>query len=156
LRITLSLTLASVASVEGEVAALARALHANRLARMSEGAGRACADALGTKDWAAISRVLADDVDFRALTPNQFWEATGPQAVVDEVLRDWLDDERVTGVSAVEDGEVGDRHRVAYRIGIDGPDGPEIVEQQAYYEVADGRISWIRILCAGILPIAAD
>jgi hypothetical protein len=123
---------------------------------MSEAAGRAFAEALGAKDWEAMTRVLATDVDFRALTPNQFWEARGPQAVVDDVLRDWLDDQQVTGVSAVEDGEVGGRHRVAYRIEIDGPEQPEVAEQQAYYEVAAGRISWIRILCAGILPAGRD
>jgi hypothetical protein len=32
------------------------------------------------------------------------------------------------------------------------PDGPHLVEQQAYYSATDGRISWMRVICSGFRP----
>ena len=32
------------------------------------------------------------------------------------------------------------------------PDGPFVVEQQAYYEERDGRIGWMRVICSGFRP----
>jgi hypothetical protein len=32
------------------------------------------------------------------------------------------------------------------------PDGLHTVEQQAYVEERDGRISWMRVLCSGFQP----
>ncbi len=123
---------------------------------MSEGAARGFAEALGATDWDAVGELVTDDVDFRAMTPNSFWEAVGPRAVIDDVLHDWFDDVTVTGVSDVTEGEVGPRRRIAYRIGVDRDGVPHVAEQQAYYELTGGRISWIRIICAGILPVADD
>lgn len=34
-------------------------------------------------------------------------------------------------------------------------DGPFVVEQQAYLEVRDGRIGWMRVLCSGFRPRSA-
>jgi hypothetical protein len=66
--------------------------------------------------------LLAPDVDFRALTPDKFWEASSASEVVDDViLGRWL--------------EPTDR--------IDA------LEQPAYFTVADGRIAWLRIMCSG-------
>ncbi len=45
---------------------------------------------------------------------------------------------------------------MTYRLLIDDDGRPMVCEQQAYYEIADGRISWLRILCSGILPRDAD
>ena len=36
-------------------------------------------------------RLLHPEVDFRALTPSRFWEATSPGAVVTEILPEWLE-----------------------------------------------------------------
>jgi len=35
---------------------------------------------------------------------------------------------------------------------VSTPDGPHLVEQQAYYSTTDGRISWMRVLCSGFRP----
>jgi hypothetical protein len=45
-----------------------------------------------------------------------------------------------------------DRDRVAWRFAVSTPDGPHLVEQQAYYSTTDGRISWMRVLCSGFRP----
>jgi hypothetical protein len=36
------------------------------------------------------------------------------------------------------------------------PDGTFLVEQQAYYGVDNGRISWLRILCSGFRAIGDE
>lgn len=121
---------------------------------MAADLGEAFARAFAAKDYDRIREVLAPEIDFRGMTPNRFWEATGPDAIVDTVLQVWLeDDENVQEIQEIESGEVGDRRRVRYRFRVQTPDGPQVVEQQAYYEVADDRISWMRVSCSGFRPI---
>ncbi|HUO48686.1 MAG TPA: hypothetical protein VMU09_07625, partial [Acidimicrobiales bacterium] len=113
--------------------------------------GTAFAEALAAKDPAALRAVLADDLDCKALTPRRFWEASSAGELVDEViLGTWFgptDD--IEALEAVETSEVGGRQRVAYRLRVANPEGRFLVEQQAYYDTDDDRISWLRILCAG-------
>ena len=49
-----------------------------------------------------------------------------------------------------------DFDRVAWRFAVSTPDGPHLVEQQAYYSVTDGRISWMRVLCSGFRPATVE
>lgn len=44
--------------------------------------GTAYAEALGAKDFPALQALLADDVDFRALTPRKPRQAASSDAVV--------------------------------------------------------------------------
>jgi hypothetical protein len=53
---------------------------------------------------------------------------------------------------ALETGSLVDRDRVAWRFAVTTPDGPHLVEQQAYYSATDGRISWMRVICSGFRP----
>ena len=48
------------------------------------------AQALATKDADALRAALHPEVDFRALTPNRFWEAHGRDAVIEIVFGDWF------------------------------------------------------------------
>ena len=50
-------------------------------------------------------------------------------------------------------GSVADRSRVSYLLRVSNPDGVYLVEQQAYFGVENGRISWLRILCSGYRAI---
>lgn len=115
--------------------------------------GRDFAHALAGKDFDRVGELLDPDVDFRALTPNRFWEATGAVDVVSEVLRRWLQDsDQIDELATLESGAVGDRGRVAYRFHGHNADGPFVVEQQAYFAVRAGRIAWMRVLCSGFRP----
>lgn len=115
--------------------------------------GRDFAHALAGKDFDRVGELLDPDVDFRALTPNRFWEATGAVDVVSEVLRRWLEDsDQIDELAALESGAVGDRGRVAYCFHGHNADGPFVVEQQAYFSVREGRIAWMRVLCSGFRP----
>jgi hypothetical protein len=122
---------------------------------MSAGVGEKFARALAAKDAAAMKAVLAPQVEFRALTPNRYWEASGPDEVVDGILlSQWFEDhDRILGVLHIESGGVGARHHVAYRFALECPDGPYQVEQQAYFDTEGGQITWLRVLCSGFQPI---
>jgi hypothetical protein len=112
--------------------------------------GRRFADALGRKDFDAVAALLDPEIDFRGLTPNRVWEASGAQAVVDEVLSQWFEDsDEVDRIDSIETSSVADRDRVAYRFSGHNPDGPFVVEQQAYFAEQEGRITWMRVLCSG-------
>jgi hypothetical protein len=119
---------------------------------MDEQLGGRFAAAIASRDVDALSALLAPDLDFRGLTPRGFWEARSAKEFVDEILfGQWFTpDERIVALDAVQTGTVVDRHRVAYTLQIADPSGALFsVEQQAYFDVADGRICWLRVLCSG-------
>jgi hypothetical protein len=116
--------------------------------------GERFVQALATRDRDTLTSLLRPDVDFRALTPSRFWEANDAATVVDgTMLRHWFEpQDRITEVLELECGHVGPRGRLRYRLAVTTPDGPHVVEQQAYYDTAGDQISWLRIMCAGYLP----
>jgi hypothetical protein len=111
--------------------------------------------ALAAKDADSMKALLAPAVDFRGLTPGRAWEASSRDVVVDDLLlREWYEpQDRITELLSLETGTVGHRHRVGYRVAVTTPGGPHLVEQQAYYETDGDRITWLRVLCAGKLPV---
>ncbi len=115
--------------------------------------GERWAEAIAAHDETAISELLADEVDFRGMTPNTFWEAGTPQEVLDAVLGDWFTTtDHIVSATHAEAAPVSDTHHVTYRFEIDNEDGARVVEQQAYYRTEDGRIVWMRVLCSGYRP----
>jgi hypothetical protein len=89
-------------------------------------------------------------VDFRGLTPSRAWEASGPQEVVQAVLREWLDDSaEVEELEDLQTDAFAGCERVGYRLRGQDRDGPLVVEQQASLEDREGRIGWMRVLCSG-------
>lgn len=121
---------------------------------MTGSVGRQFVDAVAARDEGTLLALLADDVDFKGLTPGRLWEATSPDGVVDAVLGHWFgDDDHIAGVSDVEDGEpVADTRRISYRFRVDNGDGPHVVEQQVYYRERDGQMVFARALCSGYRP----
>jgi ketosteroid isomerase-like protein len=116
--------------------------------------GAAFAEAFAAKDFEAVAALLHPDVDFRGLTPNRTWQASAPGQVVDEILRMWLEDSDVVEeVLDVQSDTVADTARVGYRLRGHNPDGPFVMEQQAYLRERDGRIGWMRVLCSGMRPL---
>jgi hypothetical protein len=111
--------------------------------------------AIAARDTDGLRAVLDPGLDFRALTPGKFWEASSAEVVVDEIVfGPWFEPtDRITGVSRIETDDVGPRHRVGYRLAVTNGDGDHMVDQQAYYETDGERITWLRIMCAGFLPV---
>ena len=120
---------------------------------MSDTLGRRFAQAIADKDEAGLRDLLADDVDFKGLTPGRVWEGRGPDEVVEAVLGHWFEPaDEIVAVADVADGEaVSDTARVSYRFDLQNPDGSYVAEQQAYYR-GDGRIDYLRVLCSGFRP----
>ena len=116
--------------------------------------GRRFAEAIAGRNEDALRALLADDVDFRGLTPRRFWEATSPDEVTEVVFGNWFEEQdRIDAVTVLDEGDdVGDTHRVAYRFDLTTPDGPRVVEQQAYYRDRDDRLVYVRVVCSGFRP----
>jgi len=131
------------------------AAHAAHAPDTAAAVGARFARSLAAKDAGALKAILRPDVDFRAMTPGKFWEASDPDVIVDEmVLGTWFSPERrITAVLGVETDHVATLDRVGYRFKVQRPDGEFVIEQQAYYEMDGERISWLRIMCTGFLPV---
>jgi ketosteroid isomerase-like protein len=111
------------------------------------------ARAFAEKDADRMRELLHPEVDFRGLTPNRAWEASGREAVVEVLFGSWLEDsDHVKAVESIEGDTVVDRERVGYRLSVSNPDGRFLVEQQAYMSTRDGQIDWIRVVCSGFRP----
>ncbi len=116
--------------------------------------GARFAKALAAKDAAGLKDVLRPGVDFRAMTPSRFWESADVDDIVDgTILGTWFaPDREILSVLGVDEDHDSPVDRVAYRLRVRLPDGEYLVEQQAYYETVDDRISWLRIMCTGFVP----
>ena len=109
------------------------------------------ARAVAAKDHTRLRELLHPQVDFRGMTPNRVWEGD-----VIEALASWFEDsDHVEGIEALETDTFADRERVGYRLRVRNADGPHLVDQQAYLTQRDGRIGWLRVMCAGYRPIGA-
>ena len=108
-------------------------------------------------EYAGLERGLDDQgnlvptVDFRAMTPGKIWEvASGAELVDDVILGKWFEEsDHIDQIESIESATVVDRHRIGYRFRVTNPSGTFEVEQQAYYDVADDQISWLRVICSG-------
>ena len=118
--------------------------------------GERFARAIAEKDAPALLGLLAPQIDFRAMTPFRFWEADTAVDVVDNViLGKWFKPtDEIVAIEAIEQGAVADRERVAYRFRVNNPDGPCLIEQQAYLGGENDTITWLRIMCSGYRPLA--
>lgn len=116
--------------------------------------GAEFAHALQRKDAERLAELFAPDVDFRALTPKRAWEASDPDGVIAIVLGHWFEDgDEIRTLDALDGDAFADRQRVGYRFTVENAEGRFLVEQQAYLSKRDGRIGWMRVLCAGYRPI---
>ena len=116
--------------------------------------GRAFAAALARRDFGEVATLLHPEIEFRALTPRRTFEPGSPDEVVD-VVRLWFGTAEIEQVLAIDSDVVGDRPHVAYRFRGVRDGAPFVIEQQAYYEVRDGRLAWMRVVCSGFRPPAA-
>ena len=110
--------------------------------------------ALVARDLAGARDLLAPEVDFRAMTPNRFWEAADA-AGAEDALRAWFEhpDRDVSRVDAGESGAVADTRRVGWRVSGTDAQGAFTYEQLAFAREDAGRIVWLRIMCSGPRPV---
>lgn len=120
--------------------------------------GEVFARAVAAKDADGLGALLADPVDFEALTPGRHWQATTPREVVrDIVFGAWFGaGDIITELRSVTCGQVADRERVTYRLAVRRAGIDHVVEQHAYLTSDGQRIDWIRILCSGYRPVSGS
>ena len=123
-------------------------------------AGEEFVRALAGKDGAALRAVLADPIDFAALTPGRHWTAATPDEIVVEIiLGKWFGPgDEIVEVESTSGGSLPDREHLSYRLRVRRDSQDYLVEQQAYYNTAPGpaggeQISWLRVLCSGYRAI---
>ena len=119
---------------------------ANGEAAASDLADRFAA-ALGARDAVALRSLFGSEVDFRGLTPGRVWEARTADAVINDVIQ---------RIEAVHKGQVGTRTRIGYRLRVANAGGTFTVEQHAFCDLTDGKITWLRVLCSGFVPVADE
>ena len=121
-------------------------------------AGERFARALADKDDVALGALLADRIDFQALTPGRHWKAaTAGEVVEGIILGHWFGaGDRIEQLCSVTTGCVAGREHVAYRVRVRRCDGDYLVEQQAYYSTDGARITWMRVLCSGYQAFRED
>ena len=127
--------------------------------------------------------LLDPNVRFRALTPHKFIKTSkaDPADGLIRVFRQWFhedvgDDDQLAHPVELLAWTVapfggGGRYKLSYRIRakslemveefrVQGlaelPDDVDwLVEQEAYYDVLDGRIAWMIVLCGGFQPLTS-
>jgi hypothetical protein len=114
--------------------------------------------ALAARDAAALRSMFGDEVDFRGMTPRQVWTAPTPDALVSDVIFGaWFEPgDAITRIEWVQAGQVGRRTRIGYRLELANASGSFVLEQQAFLELTNGEITWLRLLCSGAVPVAGD
>lgn len=118
-------------------------------------AGERFARALAAKDSEALRAVLADPIDFQALTPGRHWQANSPGEIIDDiVLGKWFDsNDHIEDLESVSSRQLPGREHVSYLLRVRNAAGDHLVEQQAYYDTDGDRITWMRVLCSGYRPL---
>lgn len=119
---------------------------------MHESLGARFASAVAAKDHTRIREIIHPEIDFWAMTPEDIWDASGPDEIVG-VLKEWFgEQDRIEAIELLDGDAFADRERVGYRLRVARPDGEYLIEHQAYLSERDGQIGWLRILCSGFRP----
>lgn len=116
--------------------------------------GRTFLDALARRDFEGLEACFQTDTHFRALVPPGILEGVGPQETA-AWLRRWFGDTNVFAIQHTDLDQVCDRLHMSYRIRLLKDGVLQIIEQQAYCVVDDGRIGVMNLLCSGFRPEAA-
>ena len=112
--------------------------------------GERFAAAIASKDVAALTGLLVENVDFRAMTPGRLWEAHSASDVANAILGHWFaPSDHIEAIEPVDTDGFADCQKVSYRFRVTNPAGTFTVEQHAYFTVIAERIVWLRMMCSG-------
>ncbi len=125
------------------------------LERTEKAAGEAFVEALAARHSERLRAALHPQAHLRALVPSGFKESIGSDAVAAR-LESWFAEAESLTLASKKVSHVSDRRRVQYRFDEQYADGDsEVIEQDAFCGVREGRIDSIDLLCSGHLPGSA-
>jgi TusA-related sulfurtransferase len=123
----------------------------------SEGAGasevgEAFVTALAARDYARLAVQLHPSVHLRALVPSGLQEKLSPEALT-ALFQSWFAEPAKIEIVRMDSASVADRLHIRYRFRETYADGEqELIEQEAFCDLEDGKIACIDLLCSGHLP----
>jgi hypothetical protein len=107
--------------------------------------------ALAARDFVRLEDCFQSDVSFRALVPSGVREGIGPQVTV-AWLRRWFEEADLFDMQKMNVDMVADSLHITYRIRLRKQGLMQVIEQQAYCVVVDGRVTVMNLLCSGFRP----
>lgn len=124
------------------------------------GAGEATAEefvvALADRDFERLEACFNQEVRMRALVPSGPQDLSGAPAVV-AMLNSWFGDAESIQVLQKSVYRVADRLHLRYRFRTHYSDGEtDLIEQDAYFDLHEGAIAAIDLLCSGFRPESND
>ena len=118
--------------------------------------GEAFLDTLGRRDFEAFKALIHPRARMRSLEWAGHFDRVGRDEIVD-AFRGWFSDLDADEVVSTALSVVGQRLHVGYhyRVRLPGHDGLLEVEQHVYFQVRNGRVLSLDLLCSGYIPASA-
>ena len=118
------------------------------VAAVAATAGERFARALAAKDSGALCALLADPLDFQALTPGRHWSAsTGRQAVEEIILAWWFGaGDEITELCSVASGRCSTASTSPTGCACAGQAVTTWSSSRLYHNTEGPRITWMRVL----------
>lgn len=118
--------------------------------------GQAFLDAVGSRDFEALEALLHPRARMRSLQWDGHLDYVKRDEIVD-VFRGWfgeLDEHEIVSTAL---SIVGERLHVGYHYRVLRPqhEGHEEVEQHVYFQVRNGRVLSLDLICSGYRPVSA-
>jgi 2-polyprenyl-6-methoxyphenol hydroxylase-like FAD-dependent oxidoreductase len=118
--------------------------------------GQAFLDAVGSRDFEALEALIHPRARMRSLQWDGHLDYVGREDIVD-VFRGWYGDLDEHEVISTALSIVGERLHVGYHYRVLRPEheGHEEVEQHVYFQVRNGRVLSLDLICSGYRPASA-
>lgn len=111
------------------------------------------ARAVASKNLHRLRDLVDVNLSFVGMTPSRVIMGDGVDDLID-TLGEWFDDnDAIEAIEFLDSDVWADRQRAGYRLRVKNPDGVYLVDQTAYLSLRDGRINWLRMMCAGYRPV---
>ncbi len=117
---------------------------------MSKEIAEKLVESLVKNDFVTIRDLLHNDVVFTAASPEETWNGAGIEAALKEIRSFFSVDEVLSKTVSLDYFDLPHRSRMSYILeGEEESYGTFQYEHQAYFQVTNGQISHLRMLCSG-------
>lgn len=107
--------------------------------------------ALAAREFAALIPCFADDARFRALLPSGLREATSSDEAA-RCFQEWFGAADRLELLGSRFEAIADRHHLSWRFSVHRDTRRQVIEQQAFATIRNGRFVEFDLLCSGYRP----